>query len=77
MTDPAPSKPEPNQRRPRWWYSADERRGFCWAEVVGYDYKQSGSSGFTASALYVYLKSAIFHLVGSEADTVYAELKKR
>lgn len=58
-----------------WWMSADKMRGFCWDSVVGYDYKKGGSnSNFPNSVLYVYLQSAILHLHGAEADSVYAGL---
>lgn len=68
-----PSSPP---RRARWWYSADEKRGFAWASVVGYDYRKGGQAGFTTSVLYLYLSSALLHLHGAEADSVYAEVVK-
>lgn len=64
-------------RRPRWWYSADEKRGFCWASVVGHDYRSSSGGEHGKSTLYLYLNGALMHLTGNEADSVYAELKKR
>jgi hypothetical protein len=57
-----------------WWYSTDGRRGFCWADVCAYDYKQGGTGTVAASFLYLYVQSGIFHLVGNEADAVYKEL---
>ena len=66
----------PASRRARWWYSADEKRGFAWASVVGWDYRRAGSAGFDKSVLYVYLQSALLHLHGTEADSVYAEVVK-
>lgn len=75
MSDSTPAA-SPASRRTRWWYSADEKRGFAWASVVGYDYRQGGSAGFTQSVLYVYLGGGIVLLNGKEADAVYPELVK-
>jgi len=60
-----------------WWYSADGRRGFCWDEVCAYDFRKSGTGSFVLSALYLYVKSGIFHLEGVEAEVVHTELVKR
>lgn len=73
ITDLTPTAPT---RRPRWWYSADSKRGFCWSEVTGYDYKSVGAS-ISTSTLYLYLSSGIFRLIGTEADQVYEQLLKR
>lgn len=75
MSDDTPSTPSP--RRPKWWYSADEKRGFAWVSVVGYDYRSADQSGLGKATLYVYLTGALLSLHGGEADTVYQELKKR
>lgn len=76
MSDSTPAAPSTTPRRARWWYSADEKRGFAWASVVGYDYRQGGSAGFVSSVLYVYLSGGIAILNGKEADTVHPELVK-
>lgn len=59
-----------------WWYSADGKRGFCHGAVKGFDYKavQQGS-GALGSVLYLYIDGGIMHLIGSEADAVYALVK--
>ena len=64
-------------RKPRWWYSRDERRGFCWAEMTAYDFRAGGVGSHLTSTLYLYVKGGIVHLNGAEADEVYAEIKKR
>lgn len=52
-----------------WWYSLDEKRGFCWDEVIGYDYKEPSNEG-GKPALYLYLKAGIYHLVAEEAKAI-------
>jgi hypothetical protein len=67
-----------NKETTNWWFSPDNRRGFNWDEVVGYDYRQGGKSiGFAQSQLYIYLKSAILTLHALEADAVFAQIKDR
>lgn len=65
----------PIQKR-GWWFSADEKRGFAWSEVVGRTYHAAGEAGFNDSVLYLYLGGGIMNLKGKEADEVYKELVK-
>ncbi len=53
-----------------WWFSADGKRGFCYAAVKGFDYKVA-DAGRMMATLYLYLDAGICHLTGSEADAVY------
>ena len=59
-----------------WWYSTDGKRGFCLATVKGFDYRTvQQSGGVLGAVLYLYLDGGIMHLIGSEADAVYALVK--
>lgn len=59
-----------------WWFSSDYKRGFCWSSVRGWSHKPAGVGALT-TVLYLYIESGIYHLSGTEADTVHAELIKR
>ena len=59
-----------------WWYSTDGRRGFCWSELVAWDYRKASGTSSVAT-LYAYLHSGIYHLEGAEAEFVYQEIIKR
>lgn len=76
---PPPSEPEQeSSRRPRnWWFSADGRRGFCWSNVVGFDYKAAGTMGYVTSVLYLYTIAGIVNLTKDEADKVYELAKEK
>lgn len=59
-----------------WWYSTDERRGFCFGAVKGFDYEQPQQiGGGLGATLYLYLDGGLMHLTGNEADTVYQLVK--
>lgn len=60
-----------------WWFSRDERKGFNWASVCGYDYHaQNGASALQAT-IYVYVESGIVRVTGDEAVTLFDQMKGR
>ena len=66
------SQPKTNN----WWYSLDGKRGFCFGAVKGFTYREvQQGSGVLGSTLYLYLDGGIMHLMGGEADSVFALVK--
>ena len=63
--------------RTGWWYSSDDRIGFCWKAVIGYDWKAANGGTALRDTLYVYLGSGILRVEGGEAAAVYGELRAK
>lgn len=62
-------------KRTDWWFSADEKRGFCLAAVTAYDYKAGSENA--KPTLYLYVQGGICHFSGPEAETVYKLVKDK
>ncbi len=62
-------------KRTDWWFSADEKRGFCLGAVTAYDYKAASESA--KPTIYLYVQGGIYHLSGPEADAVYKLVKDK
>ncbi len=62
-------------KRTDWWFSADEKRGFCLAAVTAYDYKAASESA--KPTIYLYVQGGIFHASGPEADAIYKLVKDK
>lgn len=64
-------------KRADWWYSPDERTGFSWRDVVGYDWHPANGGTALSDYIYVYLGSGILRISGANATAVHAELITR
>ena len=62
-------------KRSDWWYSADERIGFCWKAVTGFHWV-GGQNGFP-DTIYVYNGGGILRIHGEDAGKVYEELRAK
>lgn len=74
LTDSIPETPT---RRPRWWFSKNERIGFCWSNVTAHDFRPNTGGEHGKATLYLYVQGGILHLIGNDAEEVFKELQKR
>lgn len=63
--------------RKDWWYSADDRIGFNWKAVVGYDWHPANGSTALNDSIYVYTSGGILRIGGGDAAAVYEQLKAK